>query len=267
MTDSRNPRPQQALRRPAGHRDVDFALQEGEMHCLIGPNGAGKSTLFRLILGEHPPSSGSIFYAGEDITALKPFQRIRARHERQVPGAGHLQGAERAAESGDRAAAPSGWRLAGPQEIGPAAGLPRSVGGRRAAGRQSQPRPEAMARDRHGDQPEAAPAAAGRADRRHVADETYATGEMVQALNARRHDRARGRARHGFRAADRAARHRAASRPDLRPGHDRGDRRRRARRSDLSGRRPMRKEVVLSTLEAARPATAASRCCKASTWT
>ena len=49
--------------------DVNFALEQGEIHCLIGPNGAGKSTLFRLILGEHPPSSGAIFYAGEDITA------------------------------------------------------------------------------------------------------------------------------------------------------------------------------------------------------
>jgi ABC-type uncharacterized transport system ATPase subunit len=57
--------------------DVNLALEEGEIHCLIGPNGAGKSTLFRLILGEHAPSSGSIFYAGQDITPLKSFQRIR----------------------------------------------------------------------------------------------------------------------------------------------------------------------------------------------
>jgi branched-chain amino acid transport system ATP-binding protein len=68
--------------------NVDFALEQGEIHCLIGPNGAGKSTLFRLILGEHAPSSGSIFYAGEDITALKSFQRIRRGMsvKFQVPG-------------------------------------------------------------------------------------------------------------------------------------------------------------------------------------
>ena len=68
--------------------DVDLALEEGEIHCLIGPNGAGKSTLFRLILGEHTPSSGSIFYAGEEITALKSFQRIRRGMsvKFQVPG-------------------------------------------------------------------------------------------------------------------------------------------------------------------------------------
>jgi ABC-type uncharacterized transport system ATPase subunit len=68
--------------------DVNLVLEEGELHCLIGPNGAGKSTLFRLILGEHVPSSGTIFYAGYDITALKSFQRIRRGMsvKFQVPG-------------------------------------------------------------------------------------------------------------------------------------------------------------------------------------
>src|ERR1700680_4698981 len=68
--------------------DINFALDNGELHCLIGPNGAGKSTLFRLILGEHVPSSGSILYAGRDITALKSFERIRRGMsvKFQVPG-------------------------------------------------------------------------------------------------------------------------------------------------------------------------------------
>jgi len=68
--------------------NINFALDDGELHCLIGPNGAGKSTFFRLLLGEHLPSSGSIVYAGEDITALKPFQRIRRGMsvKFQVPG-------------------------------------------------------------------------------------------------------------------------------------------------------------------------------------
>jgi ABC-type uncharacterized transport system ATPase subunit len=68
--------------------NVNFALDDGEIHCLIGPNGAGKSTLFRLILGEHTASSGNIFYAGEDITSLKSFERIRRGMsvKFQVPG-------------------------------------------------------------------------------------------------------------------------------------------------------------------------------------
>jgi ABC-type uncharacterized transport system ATPase subunit len=68
--------------------NVNFTLDDGEIHCLIGPNGAGKSTLFRLILGEHTASSGSILYAGEDITSLKSFERIRRGMsvKFQVPG-------------------------------------------------------------------------------------------------------------------------------------------------------------------------------------
>jgi branched-chain amino acid transport system ATP-binding protein len=67
---------------------VDLALEEGEIHCLIGPNGAGKSTLFRLILGEHRPGSGDIYFAGENITALKSFARIHRglSVKFQVPG-------------------------------------------------------------------------------------------------------------------------------------------------------------------------------------
>jgi len=68
--------------------DVNLALAAGEIHCLIGPNGAGKSTLFRLILGEHSPSAGRILFAGEDITGLKPYARIRRGMsvKFQVPG-------------------------------------------------------------------------------------------------------------------------------------------------------------------------------------
>jgi len=67
---------------------VDLTLEAGEIHCLIGPNGAGKSTLFRLILGEHHPGSGDVLFAGENITALKSFARIRRglSVKFQVPG-------------------------------------------------------------------------------------------------------------------------------------------------------------------------------------
>lgn len=67
---------------------IDFSLNSGAMHCLIGPNGAGKSSFFRLILGEHTPDAGRIFFAGEDITGLRSFQRIRRgiSVKFQVPG-------------------------------------------------------------------------------------------------------------------------------------------------------------------------------------
>ena len=56
---------------------VSASIPDGKITALIGANGSGKSTLFRLILGEHLPSSGAILFGGEDITGLKPFQRIR----------------------------------------------------------------------------------------------------------------------------------------------------------------------------------------------
>jgi branched-chain amino acid transport system ATP-binding protein len=49
---------------------VDFILEEGRLQSIIGPNGAGKSTFFKMISGEHIPSSGKIWFRGEDITGL-----------------------------------------------------------------------------------------------------------------------------------------------------------------------------------------------------
>jgi len=42
---------------------------------MIGPNGAGKSTIFKMIIGEYPPTSGTIVYNGRDITKEKAWQR------------------------------------------------------------------------------------------------------------------------------------------------------------------------------------------------
>ncbi len=56
---------------------IDFALEEGELHCLIGPNGAGKSTVFKLIMGLVKPQAGSIVLKGRDITRTQPYQRAQ----------------------------------------------------------------------------------------------------------------------------------------------------------------------------------------------
>ena len=54
---------------------VDVSVRKGELRSIIGPNGAGKTTFFRLISGEAAPSSGRIFFAGQDITGL-PQHRV-----------------------------------------------------------------------------------------------------------------------------------------------------------------------------------------------
>ena len=67
---------------------IDFAIGEGEIRCVIGPNGAGKSTFFKLITGEHRPSSGSISFLGHDLNHVHPHERIRMGMsiKFQIPG-------------------------------------------------------------------------------------------------------------------------------------------------------------------------------------
>ena len=48
--------------------DINFELAEGELRGVIGPNGAGKSTFFKMLTGEVMPTTGQIFFHGEDIT-------------------------------------------------------------------------------------------------------------------------------------------------------------------------------------------------------
>jgi branched-chain amino acid transport system ATP-binding protein len=57
--------------------DVSISVGRGEIVGLIGPNGAGKSTLFTLIAGVRPPTQGTIWLDGEDITATSAPQRCR----------------------------------------------------------------------------------------------------------------------------------------------------------------------------------------------
>jgi branched-chain amino acid transport system ATP-binding protein len=57
--------------------DVSLRVAQGEIRALIGPNGAGKTTLVGIICGRLAPSSGGIFYRGEDITALRPWERLK----------------------------------------------------------------------------------------------------------------------------------------------------------------------------------------------
>lgn len=58
--------------------NVTVGFQHGELTAIIGPNGAGKSTFFNVLSGGIPPSSGTVRFEGQDITALAPhdFARI-----------------------------------------------------------------------------------------------------------------------------------------------------------------------------------------------
>ena len=48
--------------------NINLKLDDTKFYALTGPNGSGKSTLAKIIMGLIEPTSGSIFYNGEDIT-------------------------------------------------------------------------------------------------------------------------------------------------------------------------------------------------------
>ncbi|OQA22922.1 MAG: Glutamine transport ATP-binding protein GlnQ [Actinobacteria bacterium ADurb.Bin346] len=50
---------------------IDLKVNKGEVMVIIGPSGSGKSTLLRCVNLLEKPTSGQIFFAGEDITARK----------------------------------------------------------------------------------------------------------------------------------------------------------------------------------------------------
>jgi len=55
---------------------ISLHVNEGEVVALIGGNGAGKTTTMRAISGLRPVASGSIRFAGEDITKLRADLRV-----------------------------------------------------------------------------------------------------------------------------------------------------------------------------------------------
>ena len=59
-------------------RKVDFDLPTGEIRALIGPNGAGKTTFVGMLIGRIKPSSGSVQFDGQDISALAAHKRVAA---------------------------------------------------------------------------------------------------------------------------------------------------------------------------------------------
>ena len=57
--------------------ELDMHVREGEIYGLIGPNGAGKTTIFNLLTGVYEPTSGELYFKGERIDGLKPYEISR----------------------------------------------------------------------------------------------------------------------------------------------------------------------------------------------
>ncbi|QGZ51946.1 NHLP bacteriocin export ABC transporter permease/ATPase subunit [Streptomyces sp. QHH-9511] len=50
--------------------EVDFKVRPGDFVAIVGASGCGKSTLLRLLIGFDRPTSGSVLYDGQDLSAL-----------------------------------------------------------------------------------------------------------------------------------------------------------------------------------------------------
>ena len=54
--------------------DVTISIEKGQVFGLIGPNGAGKTTFLNCITGVGPPTSGQVYFKGDEVTGLAPFK-------------------------------------------------------------------------------------------------------------------------------------------------------------------------------------------------
>jgi branched-chain amino acid transport system ATP-binding protein len=54
--------------------NVSFEVKRGEVFTLIGPNGAGKTTVFNLISRIYNPTTGTIAFEGQPLTAQPPHR-------------------------------------------------------------------------------------------------------------------------------------------------------------------------------------------------
>ena len=52
--------------------DISFEVKPREFISIVGKSGAGKTTLLKILLAEEKPTSGRVFFRGEDVHRIKP---------------------------------------------------------------------------------------------------------------------------------------------------------------------------------------------------
>ena len=57
--------------------NISLNVRQGELLAIIGPNGAGKTTIMCTIMGLLAPKRGTIFYEGEKIDHLPPYNIVK----------------------------------------------------------------------------------------------------------------------------------------------------------------------------------------------
>src|SRR5579884_3134002 len=61
-------------------RGLDFEAGAGERIAIIGQSGVGKSTLLHVLGSLEMPSSGKVYFEGQDLFALDPVELARFRN-------------------------------------------------------------------------------------------------------------------------------------------------------------------------------------------
>jgi phospholipid/cholesterol/gamma-HCH transport system ATP-binding protein len=56
-------------------RDLNFAINRGDIFVVMGGSGCGKSTLLRHLIGLNEPAQGEVFYGEESFTRAGPARR------------------------------------------------------------------------------------------------------------------------------------------------------------------------------------------------
>ena len=64
--------------------DVSFVIEKGKTMGIVGESGCGKSTLGRTILRLHEPTSGNVYFNGENIFSYNETQMKRVRADMQI---------------------------------------------------------------------------------------------------------------------------------------------------------------------------------------
>lgn len=54
---------------------VDLTVPDGKLVCFLGPSGCGKTTLLRIIAGLETPTSGTVTFAGRELTHVPANRR------------------------------------------------------------------------------------------------------------------------------------------------------------------------------------------------
>jgi putative spermidine/putrescine transport system ATP-binding protein len=54
---------------------VSLSVPDGKLVCFLGPSGCGKTTLMRIVAGLETPTSGTLTFAGRDLTQVPANQR------------------------------------------------------------------------------------------------------------------------------------------------------------------------------------------------